>query len=233
MKLEFIDIDYAYCNTDKLQEMAKKLETIFHYNDDINKTAYLNWRTQFSFTKRSKFVVMGEAFFSTAYNLIQQCLLDNSDKKADSWIFPILFNIVHGIEVYLKAINVSLSFIQNKNRKITEGKHDIKGLCKTAKNLIIDYKICNKNKTTEDMFHGIKVVERFINNIYEKTDDMSFVRYPLSSKEDKHFYVNSSENEVIDLEILSNQIIYIYKLLNFIFEMAESILEQNNVIIED
>ena len=29
MKLEFIDIDYADCNTDKLQEMAKKLETIF------------------------------------------------------------------------------------------------------------------------------------------------------------------------------------------------------------
>ena len=27
--LEFIDIDYADCNTDKLQEMAKKLETIF------------------------------------------------------------------------------------------------------------------------------------------------------------------------------------------------------------
>lgn len=231
MKLEFID--YADCNTDRLQEMAKKLETIFHYNDDINKTAYLNWRTQFSFTKRSKFVVMGEAFFSTAYNLIQQCLLDNSDKKADSWIFPILFNIVHGIEVYLKAINVSLSFTQNKDRKITEGKHDIKGLCKTAKNLIIKFKTKKKTKTTEEMFVGIKVVERFINNIYEKTEDMSFARYPFSSKEDKQFYVNSTKNEVIDLEILSDQIVYIYKLLNFIFEMAELDLEQNGEIFED
>ncbi len=231
--MEFIDIDYADCNADKMQEMSKKLETIFQYNADISKTAFLNWRAQFTFTKRSKFVVMGEAFFSTAYNLIQQCLLDNTDKKADSWIFPILFNIVHGVEVYLKAINVSLSFIQNKERKITEGKHDIKKLCATAKNLIINLKTGNKNKTTEDMFAGIKVVERFINNIYEKTEDMSFARYPFSNKEDNHFYVNTSQNEVIDIENLSNQIIYIYKLLNFIFEMAESFLERNDEIIED
>lgn len=176
---------------------------------------------------------MGEAFFSTAYNLIQQCILDNSDKKADSWIFPILFNIVHGIEVYLKAINVSLSFTQNKDRKITEGKHDIKGLCKTAKNLIIKFKTKKKTKTTEEMFVGIKVVERFIDNIYEKTEGMTFARYPLSSKEEKHFYVNSSENEVIDLEILSNQIVCIHKLLNFIFEMGELDLQQNGEILED
>ena len=231
--MKFIDIDYADCNVEKITEMSKKLETIFQYNADINKTAYLNWRTQCTFTKRSKFIVMGEAFFSTAYNLIQQCILDNSDKKADSWIFPILFNIVHGIEVYLKAINVSLSFTQNKDRKITEGKHDIKGLCKTAKNLIIKFKTEKKNKTTEEMFVGIKVVERFINNIYEKTEDMSFARYPFSSKEDKQFYVNSTQNEVIDLEILYDQIVYIYKLLNFIFEMAELDLEQNNGILED
>ena len=46
-------------------------------------------------------------------------------------------------------------------------------------------------------------------------------------------YLLSRKNEVIDLEILSDQIVYIYKLLNFIFEMAESIQEQNNEIIED
>ena len=83
------------------------------------------------------------------------------------------------------------------------------------------------------MFVGIKVVERFINNIYEKTEDMSFARYPFSSKEDKQFYVNSTKNEVIDLEILSDQIVYIYKLLNFIFEMTELDLEQNGEILED
>ena len=61
--MEFIDIDYVDFNVDKITEMSKKLETIFQYNADINKTAYLNWRTQCTFTKRSKFIVMGEAFF--------------------------------------------------------------------------------------------------------------------------------------------------------------------------
>lgn len=39
---------------------------------------------------------------------------------------------------------------------------------------------------------------------------ISFARYPFSSKEDKQFYVNSTQNEVIDLEILFDQIVYIY-----------------------
>ena len=52
-------------------------------------------------------------------------------------------------------------------------------------------------------------------------------------KEDKQFYINSTKNEVIDLEILSDQIVYIYKLLNFIFEMTELDLEQNGEILED
>ncbi len=60
-----------------------------------------------------------------------------------------------------------------------------------------------------------------------------FARYAFSSKEDKQFYVNSTQNEVIDLEILFDQIVYIYKLLNFIFEMAELDLEQNGEIFED
>ena len=108
--IEFIDIDYADFNVDKITEMSKKLETIFQYNADINKTAYLNWRTQCTFTKRSKFIVMGEAFFSTAYNLIQQCILDNSDKKADSWIFTILFNIVFKIQKIITGKHITRDF---------------------------------------------------------------------------------------------------------------------------
>ena len=61
-------------------------------------------------------------------------------------------------------------------------------------------------------------------NIYEKTEDMSFARYPFSSKEDKQFYINSTKNEVIDLEILSDQIVYIYKLLNLRIFYSQLIL---------
>ena len=168
---------------------------------------------------------MGEAFFSTAYNLLQQCLIDNSDKKADSWIFPIMFSIVHGIEVYLKAINAALSVVLKKNRGISEGGHDLKALCGTARNLIIEYKTANKNTTTLQMFECIKVVEKFISNIYEKTDDMTFARYPLAKNKQGHFYIETFDNEVIDLELLREQSVYVFKMLDFIYEMPELDLE--------
>lgn len=223
MKLD--NIEFADYDTSKIPVMGKKLDTIFQYNSDIDKTAYLNWRTGFARTSRRQFVVIGEAFFSTAYNLIQQCLLDNSDKKADSWIFPIMFDIVHGIEVYLKAINAALSVVLNKERGVAEGGHDLKALCGTARNLIIEYKNQHKNTTTEQMFQAIKVVDKFIVNIYQKTDDMTFARYPLAKNKQGHFYIDTFENEVIDLEILLEQIVYVYKMLDFIYEMPELDLE--------
>ncbi|MCP1101018.1 hypothetical protein M2454_000239 [Aequitasia blattaphilus] len=216
----FIDYD-----TSKILQYGKQLDSIFQYNSDIEKTAYLNWRMGFGHNSRSQFVVVGEAFFSTAFNLIHQCLEDNSDKKADSWIFPIMFNTVHGIETYLKAINAVLSVILNIHRGITEGGHDLKGLCSVARKLIIEYKTKNKCDTTEQMFLGIKVVEKFIDNIYEKTDDMTFARYPLAKNKQGHFYIQTFDNEVIDLELLEEQIIYVFKMLEFIYDMPELDIE--------
>lgn len=223
--MELKNIEFEDFDTSRIPSMGKKLDSIFQYNADINKTSYLNWRTGFAHTSRRQFVVMGEAFFSTAYNLLQQCLIDNSDKKADSWIFPIMFNIVHGIEVYLKAINAALSVVLKKNRGISKGGHDLKALCGTARNLIIEYKTANKNTTTSQMFEVIKVVEKFISNIYEKTDDMTFARYPLAKNKQGHFYIETFENEVIDLELLKEQIVYVFKMLDFIYEMPELDLE--------
>lgn len=176
---------------------------------------------------RSQFVVLGKAFFSAGFNLIQQCLNDNRDKKADSWIFPIMFNIVHGIEVYLKAINAALSVCVNKQRGIAEGGHDIKGLCCVAIKLLIEYKTINKCDTTDQMFQGIKVVEKFIENIYKKTDDMTFARYPLAKNKKGHFYIQTVKNEVIDLELLEEQIIYVFRMLEFIYDMPELDIEMD------
>ena len=220
--IDFIKIDY-----DKIPQYAKKLDSIFQYNVDINKTAYMNWRTSFVQEDRRQFVIIGEAFFSSAYHLVKECLNDNSDKKADSWIFPIMFNIVHGTEVYLKAINSVLSVILGKKRGITEGGHDLKTLCATARKLIIEYKNSNKNTTTEQMFAAIKVIEKFVANIYDKTDDMTFARYPMDKNKNGHFYIQNLENEVIDLELLQKQIAIVYQLLNFIYEMPELEMEMN------
>ena len=164
---------------------------------------------------------MGDAFFDTAYNLIQQCLEDNTDKKADSWIFPILFNIVHGIEVYLKAINVVLSELLGRKRGITDGGHDLRGLCASARSLIIEYKTANKNNTTAQMFNAIKLVQHFIGNIYAKTDDMTFARYPMDKNKSGHFYIQALDNEVIDMVTFCEEMKYVYHMLTFIYEVPE------------
>lgn len=226
MKIE--SIKYSEIDYDKIPQYAKKLESIFQYNTDINHTAYLNWRVEPHDSNRRQFVVMGEAFFDTAYNLIQQCLRDNTDKKADSWIFPILFDIVHGTEVYLKAINAAFSVVLNKQRGITEGGHDLKALCATARKMIIEYKTANNTSTAAQMLTAINYVQKFIENIYEKTDDMTFARYPLDKGKNGHFYIQTLENEVIDLELLSEQIKYLYRMLEFIYDMPEIMIEINN-----
>lgn len=78
MNLNIINQDF---DISKIPSMSKKLDSIFHANEDVDKTVFLNWRTSSACTSREQFLVLGDAFFSTAYHLMEQCLLDNRDKK--------------------------------------------------------------------------------------------------------------------------------------------------------
>lgn len=214
-------IEYEEFNTDKVSEYAKEMKSFFCYHADINRNAYLNWRMGYSDSQRRQLVVMSDAFFDTAYNLLLQCLEDNDDKKADIWIFPILFNVVHGIEIYLKAINVSLNLVLSKSNIKIQGNHNIQQLCETAESLVLEYKNRNRNATTEQMFLGIKLVRNFIDNIYQKTSDMTFARYPMSKNKNGHFYIQTLDNEVVNLDMLREQMLFVYKMLSFVYEMPE------------
>lgn len=217
-------IDFSDFNTEDVEQYAQKMDSIFQYNQNVEKTAYLNWRSNKYTNQRRQLVVKGDNFFSSAYNLLQQCINDNGDKKADSWIFPIMFNIVHGIEIYLKAINVILNIVLNEQNQVIQGGHDIKQLCQTSKSLILKYKNRNKNETTDQMWTAIKVIENFIENIYEKTNDMTFARYPMDKNKNGHFYIQTLDNSVIDMELLEKQMVIVYKMLEFIYQTPE--LEQ-------
>ena len=124
----FDSIDY-----DKIPQLAKHMESFFRANRDIRKNAYLNWRMVRQGDWGSEFLVLAEGYFNSAYHLLDICLKDNADKKADIIIFPILFNIVHGIELSLKAINCYLNMILKDwyEQKI-EGGHNIKQLSDDA-----------------------------------------------------------------------------------------------------
>lgn len=224
MKLN--DIEYEHFDAKKIPDMARNLDSIFKYNKDISKGAYLNWRMSHS-SDRNQFNVMGKAFSSAAYNLLQQCLIDNSDKKADIWIFPILFDFLHGIELCLKAINVSLSTVLNKECNITEGGHDLRTLCGFVSNLIDEYsKITSANEALR-MQEGIKVIKNFIKKVYAKTSDITFARYPVTQKKQGQFYTNPSDNEVVDLELLKEQMIYVYRILEDLYNTPELRIEMH------
>lgn len=218
-------IDAIDFDSDSIPVLAKSLVSIFEPHSDIDKNAYLNWRMDFTHTRRRRFVIVGQAYFDTAYYMLQECLRDNLDKKADAWIFPILFHIVHGTEVYLKAINMSYSVALGKDKKDIQGAHDIKQLCSVARSLIIEFKTKHPSDTSDQLFEAIKVVGNFIENIYEKTSDMTFARYPTQSDKSDHFYIQCPENTVVNMEELNNQLPIIFHLLDFIFDMPEMFID--------
>lgn len=223
-------IDEADIDYDAIPQLAKKLPSIFEPHSNINTNAYLNWRMDFCGTRRRRFVIVGQAYFDTAYYMLQQCLDDNLDKKADAWIFPVLFHVVHGIEVYLKAINVSYNVALRKDKTQIEGAHDIKQLWNTARKLVLEFKTANPGYTADQLWGAIKVVGNFIENIYEKTDDMTFARYPMGKDKNGHFYIEKIGNTVVNMELLYTQMPIVFHMLDFIFEVPEMYIDDNEMV---
>lgn len=191
------DIHTTQFSVETVEKYSKVMPSFFRHNADYDKTVQFNRMHELFSPERKQFVVMGDAYFSSAYYLVYHYLNDSQVLKPVLWIFPILFDVVHGIEVYLKAINVSLNIALDKSHTNIEGNHDIRELCYTAKALIIEYKTLNVNETTKQMYTAIKVVKNFIANIYEKTHIMTFPRYPIVKDKDSKFCIRDLQEEVI------------------------------------
>ncbi len=180
--------------------LLKELPNYFKFQDNIQQTAYLNWRFDRHDKIESQFFNLAEGYFAVAIHLIAECLKDNYSRKADIWIFPILFNIVHGIEIYLKGFNslypiyIKLNNYGESGDSSIEGNHNIHQLCNVAISKV-------KNSSEKEFFADLKFVKKFIDILYANTDDMSFARYSMSKDNQQQFYV-SSTNVTIDLPTL-------------------------------
>ncbi|MCM3692195.1 hypothetical protein [Neobacillus niacini] len=152
-------------------------------------------------------IVLADGFMSSALLLTKQVLMDNSDKKADSLIYPILFNTNHGIEVYLKAISWSLNILTNTGKEFRTN-HNLNDLLQDVKSLVYSFE-CDKEKIK--VFEArIEPLDNYIKELYSKIENVKpngkkfysidFSRYSLTIQGEPQFYINEFDNVVVDME---------------------------------
>lgn len=183
------------------------MKKLFSSNSNIEKNAYLNWRTN-KHEPVQNMNVVAEGYIQSAILLIRQCLEDNNDNKADSVIFPIIFAINHAIELYEKSICWSLNILLGYKAKFNEN-HDIRGNWLTAKNKIEEFGF-GYGREKEEFEKMIICLESYIDEISKTIMDddinkahcnIDFSRYPLKKRaKEYHFYLKTYDNVVIDLE---------------------------------
>lgn len=177
------------------------MKPIFSRNEDIDKMSFMNWRMQDDSTIRH-FLNMGDGYLRSSLILAKQCLICNSDKKADILIFPILANANHGIELYLKAITLMLNQLLGVASKI-EGRHNIVQIYKMLKSKLRALSGIQELRYFEK---GMEELENYLDELHvkieatSKNDKMDFSRYPISNANENHFYVDRMGNVEVDLE---------------------------------
>jgi len=183
--------------------------TIFNYNTDINKTTYLNWRTD-QHQLLQDMSVMADGYANAAIIMIDACLTDNHDKKADVVIFPILFSVNHAIELYLKEINWALNILCGKDIHDNNGGHDIRQIWSVVRKQVnlFENDSARKGQFTEFTKELVSYIDELYsyidsgNDEHTKMKNMDFSRYPFNTDKELHFYIKSLGNVVVDLEEL-------------------------------
>lgn len=181
---------------DYINQVDRNLSFYLKNQHDTPHYAYLSWRMHGSGSYR-KFKNLGEGFFVSSIILLEQCLYENRDRKADVVVFPILFNIDHAIELYLKAII----------RCATENNIRINGRVNTHNIITLKNNLMNDLQSEDINLYNLAckdfdLLNSFIDYFFTETDDFTYSRYPVDTSNNNHFYVNAKDNIIIDMEIL-------------------------------
>lgn len=186
------------------------MKDIFSYNIDINKTAYMNWRTN-KHDYINNMINVADGFMESSLILAKEVINDNYGKRADVIIFPILFNANHAIELYLKAITWTLNVLLKNNKKI-EGNHNINQMFNTVKSRVMEFESDKDRKAqfkklTQNLSCYLDELNTKINDKESKKgqDNMDFARYPFDNKYINHFYIDTYDNVTVDLENFINR----------------------------
>lgn len=215
-------------NIDDYLSSNKKLNSIYNRNNILKRNAFLNDRMIIPSENSSKFKIMSKRYFDTAYTMLQLCLIDNFEKQSDLWIFPILYNIVHGIELCLKCIDVDLYAITNSAPKKTETNHDFDTLTESINQSLASLtNIIDENKRKK-LQQAFNIVCSFRSDIFIHTQDINFLRYPTNSKHSPFFYAKRHKDVVVNIETLYINLLIVYNLLDYIYWEIKDYINENN-----
>lgn len=204
------------------------MKELFSSNNDIRKTAFLNWRT-YRNEDINNLIVLADGYLTSSIQLIDLCLNDNDDNKADNLIFPILHNANHGIELYLKSMIWTINQLKTNKEKFSEI-HELDILFQETLNTIQ----ANKDLVFFEHFNKNSVcLANYIEELYSKLDNskvrgnMFFSRYPISKTDkktknyEKQFYIVEDQNITIDLEnykgILENIYLFLDERISYLY----------------
>lgn len=190
----------------------KKYKPIFSYGRYSEKTAYMNWRIDPG-DQRHNFIAIAGGYMDAGINMAEFCLIDNNRREADELIFPMLFNVDHGIELYLKAIMWTRNLLEGKYTDDYENGHDIAQLLSDTRALLDVWPYTDSDHHKKVFDQCTESLQAYIDELYSRLhpkqkgssgkEQLDFSRYPTSSKhkeEQPYFYVESKENVVVDLE---------------------------------
>ena len=198
------------------------MKELFSSNEDFRKSAFLNWRLSPK-EDIQNFIVLADGYISSSLHLIDLCLANTSDAKADKLIFPILHNANHGMELYLKAIIWTINELNKTGEKFDDNCHELNQLFNETIEIIKKYEDLI---FFEDFKEKSIILYCYINEIYAVLtknpfkNSMTFSRYPISSTNKntkqhyKQFYTEKKENIEIDLENLKEILEEIYLFLD-------------------
>ena len=178
------------------------------FNEDIDKNAYMNWRINHH-EPIQNMIVMADGYMTSVIVNAKSCLENSFDKNADILIFPMLFSLNQGIELYLKSTCWSLNILLDYKAKY-EKNHDIRNIWFSVKNKIYELGF-NEERPEYSFKKIINNIEPYLNelanylkkeNINDYYHNIDFSRYPVNNRDEHHFFVNQFDNVTVDLEVL-------------------------------
>lgn len=167
---------YSLLEDEKLQIISENVPSFYAYGKNLDSIAYISWKFNFSYEKENDFDIMSNAYFECALELINKCIEDNKDKKLDTGIFPILYNISHSLELKLKSIFL---YIQKKLES-SKTNHNWIDLIRDIKGYYIEEN--QKKKINEQFILSLEIAEHFLKDLLSKSEDVNFIRYPVDKK---------------------------------------------------